>query len=153
MQLVEPSVPLFIWNPFQPLTSIFSLPLNPNLGNSLSAFSYDYLKSKNAVPEGEYILIAGWPVQVLVPNSPLVEEALQEAVESDVEGESAWVFRPEHLAAIALQTGRGKDKSRLLEFIEQDALDTERFLDLIQKHHLTDKWETFKQQFLGADKP
>lgn len=129
--------------------------LEPQPGQFLISLQpvYDYLKSKNAVPEGEYILIAGWPVQVLVPNSPLVEEALQEAVESDVEGEPAWVFRPEHLAAIALQTGRGKDKSRLLEFIEQDALDTERFLSLIQKHHLTDKWETFKQQFLGADKP
>lgn len=129
--------------------------LEPQPGQFLISLQpvYDYLKSKNAVPEGEYILIAGWPVQVLMPNSPLVEEALQEAVESDVEGEAAWVFRPEYLAAIALQTGRGKDKSRLLEFIEQDALDTERFLSLVQKHHLGEKWATFKKQFLGDDRP
>lgn len=129
--------------------------LEPQPGQFLISLQpvYDYLKNKNAVPEGEYILISGWPVQVLVPNSPLVEEALQEAVESDVEGEPAWVFRPEHLAAIALQTGRGKDKSRLLEFIEQDAIDTERFLSLVQKHHLSEKWAIFKQQFLGDDRP
>lgn len=114
---------------------------------------FDYLKSKNAVPEGEYILIAGWPVQFLVPDSPLVAEALTEAVQSDVDGEPAWVFRPEYLAAIALQTGRAKDKNRLLEFIDQKALDSERFLKIVQKHHLTNKWKQFEQQFLGDDNP
>ncbi|OGR08037.1 MAG: hypothetical protein A2511_17570 [Deltaproteobacteria bacterium RIFOXYD12_FULL_50_9] len=112
---------------------------------------FDYLKAKNAVPEGEYILFAGWPIQFLVPNSPLVEEALTEAVQTDVDGEPAWVFRPEYLAAIALQLGRAKDKNRLLEFIEQKALDLERFLKIVQNHQLTNKWKQFEQQFLGAD--
>ncbi|RPJ17161.1 MAG: hypothetical protein EHM30_04395 [Desulfobacteraceae bacterium] len=67
-----------------------------------------------------------------MPDSPLVEEALTEAVQSDVDGEPAWVFRPEYLATIALQTGRAKDKNRLLEFIEQKALDLERFLNIVK---------------------
>jgi hypothetical protein len=114
---------------------------------------FDYLKSKNFVPEGEYILIAGWPVQFLTPDSPLVAEALIEAVRSDVDGEPAWVFGPEYLAAIALKTGRAKDKNRLLEFIEQKALDMERFLKIVQKHHLANEWKRFEQQFMGGDKP
>lgn len=114
---------------------------------------FDYLKAKNAVPEGEYILVAGWPIQFLVPDSPLAEEALSEAVQSEVDGEPAWVFRPEYLAAIALQLGRAKDKNRLLEFIEQKALDSELFLQIVHEHHLADKWRRFEQQFSGTDNP
>lgn len=88
-----------------------------------------------------------------MPDSPLVAEALTEAVQSDVDGEPAWVFRPEYLAAIALQTGRAKDKNRLLEFIDQKALDFERFLKIVQKHHLINKRKQFEQQFLGDDNP
>lgn len=113
---------------------------------------YNYLKTKNAVPEGEYILIAGWPIQFLVPDTPLTEEALTEAVQTDVDGEPTWVFRPEYLAAIALQLYRTKDKNRLLEFIEQKALNSERFFKIVQKHNLVNKWQQFKQQFLGAIK-
>ena len=43
---------------------------------------------------------------------------------NDVEGTPARVLTAEHLAAIALQTGRAKDKARLLQFIESGALDT-----------------------------
>lgn len=114
---------------------------------------FDYLKARNAVQEGEYILIAGWPVQFLAADSPLAEEALSEAVLSDVDGEPAWVLSPEYLAAIALRTGRAKDKNRLLEFIEQKALDLERFLKIVQKHNLMNKWNRFEQQFLGDDNP
>ena len=65
--------------------------------------------------EGEYIVIGGWPVQFLPPTGPLVDEALGQAVETDVEGVRARVFSAEHLAAIALETGRAKDKARLLQ--------------------------------------
>lgn len=126
--------------------------VNPQPGQLLISLEpvYEYLKANNAVPDGEYIFIAGWPVQILVPNSPLVDEALKEAIESDVDGEPVWIFRPEYLATIALQTGRAKDKSRLLEFIEQNAFDSDQFLKLVQNHRLTDKWKLFKQQFLGS---
>jgi len=42
---------------------------------------YDYLKSKGCTTEGEYIVIAGWPVQFLPCRGPLLEEALAQAVE------------------------------------------------------------------------
>ena len=41
-----------------------------------------------------------------------VEEALADAVTVDVDGTPARVFTAEHLAAVALQTGRAKDKAR-----------------------------------------
>jgi hypothetical protein len=113
---------------------------------------FDYLVARGWSMKGEYVMIAGWPVQFLPPTGPLVEEALVEAVEADVEGVPARVFTPEHLAAIALQTGRAKDKARLLQFIEEGALDAARFQAILRRHSLVEAWGKFERQFL-ADTP
>ena len=113
---------------------------------------YDYLTLRGAIPEGEYLVIADWPVQFLPPTGPLVEEALAEAISTDVEGESVWVFTAEHLAAIALETGRAKDKARLLQFVEAGVLDKKRFAAIIGRYGLVESWRRFEEQFLG-DRP
>lgn len=110
---------------------------------------FDYLRTKGGRMEGEYIVIGGWPVQFLPPTGPLVEEALVQAVEADVEGTPARVFTPEYLAAIALQTGRAKDKARLLQFIEAGGLDVDRFQAILARHGLIEPWQKFEGQFLG----
>lgn len=108
---------------------------------------YDYLKARGGLVEGEHITIAGWPVQLLPPISPLVDEALAQAVDRDVEGTPARVFSAEHLAAISLQTGRAKDKARLLQFLEERALDGKRFESIVERHGLRSAWDRFKTQF------
>jgi len=113
---------------------------------------FDYLKARGGRMESESIVIAGWPVQFLPPGTPLVVEALQEAVERDVDGTRARVFTAEHLAAIALQTGRAKDKARLLQFIEAGVLDAAHFQALLARHGLVDAWHKFERQFL-RDEP
>jgi hypothetical protein len=110
---------------------------------------FDYLKTRGGKMDGEYIVVAGWPVQFLPAASPLTGEALAQAVEKDVAGVSARVFTAEHLAAIALQTGRAKDKTRLLQFIEAGALDLARFQAIISRHDLLGAWQRFEKQFLG----
>jgi hypothetical protein len=110
---------------------------------------FDYLKASGCTMEGEHILIAGWPVQFLPPTGPLVEEALREAVSHNVDAIPARVFTAEHLAAIALQTGRAKDKARLLQFVESGTLDAARFQAILARHGLTDAWKRFERQFLG----
>jgi hypothetical protein len=112
---------------------------------------FDYLTARGGIVEGEYVVIAGWPVQFLPPTSPLVDEALAQAVTVDVEGTPARVFTAEHLAAIALQTGRAKDHARLLQFIEAAALDTQRFQAVLQQHALVERWQTFEQKFLRGE--
>jgi hypothetical protein len=110
---------------------------------------FDYLKARGGMVQGEYIVVSGWPVQFLPPGTPLVVEALREAVERDVDGTPACVFTAEHLAAIALQTGRAKDKARLLQFIEAGALDTARFQAILARHGLVDAWGKFERQYLS----
>ena len=109
----------------------------------------DYLKARGCTMQGEYVVIGGWPVQFLPPVSALVEEALAQAAEVDVEGVRARVFTAEHLAAIALETGRAKDKTRLLQFIEEGAIDAARFQAIVERYNLGDAWARFERQFLG----
>ncbi len=111
---------------------------------------FDYLAARGCQMEGEYVVIAGWPVQFLPPTGPLVEEALAEAVTIPVGAIPARVFTAEHLAAIALQVGRAKDKARLLQFIEAGVLDAERFQAILARHQLTDAWQRFSRQFLDT---
>jgi len=109
---------------------------------------FNYLKPRGGEMKGEYIVIGGWPVQFLPPVTPLVEEALKEAVARDVDGVTAQIFTAGHLAAIALQTGRPKDKARLLQFIQARILDDDRFQAILIRHNLIDAWRKFQRQFL-----
>jgi hypothetical protein len=109
---------------------------------------FDYLTARGGVPEGEYIRIGDWPVQFIPASGPLLEEALAQAVKIDVEGTMARVFSAEHLAAIALQTGRARDKARLLQFLEAGVLDAERFQAVLTRHGLGEAWKCFESQFL-----
>lgn len=110
---------------------------------------FDYLTRRGATVEGEYLVIAGWPVRFLPPGGPLGDEALARARETDVEGDPTHVFTAEHLAALALQTGRAKDKARLLQFIEAGALDADAFEAILKRHGLLEPWRRFEQQFLS----
>jgi hypothetical protein len=111
---------------------------------------FKYLTERGARIEGEYVIIADWPVQFLPPTGPLVEEALAEAVEFEVEEIRTRVFTAEHLAAIALQTGRPKDKARLLQFTESDTLSWVRFQSILERHALAGSWRKFEQHFLES---
>lgn len=108
---------------------------------------YEYLKTQGGVVEGEHIIIADTPVQFLPPPSLLAEEALANPIQRDIDGTPAHVFKAEYIAAIALELGRMKDKLRLSQFIEEDALDMVFFETLLTKYDLGQKWRLFKQQF------
>jgi hypothetical protein len=61
------------------------------------------------------------------------------------------VFTAEHLAAVALQTGRAKDKTRLLQFVESEAMDMTWFLEILTRHDLLGRWRVFEQAFLRGE--
>ena len=109
---------------------------------------YDYLTSRGHKIDREYLVIEGWPVQFLPPADALEEEALQGAVEVEIEGTRTWVITAEHLAAIALKTGRAKDFARLLQFVEAGVLDVNKLDTILERHGLTEKWRQFGVKFL-----
>jgi hypothetical protein len=110
---------------------------------------YDYLTTRGFKTEKEYIVIEKWPVQFLPPGNALVEEALAQAVETEVEGAKTRVMTAEHLVAIALQTGRAKDFSRILQFIESGTIDAGKLKTILARHELVAKWQQFEHKFTG----
>ena len=73
------------------------------------------------------------------------------AVSFDVEEVPTRVFSAEHLACIALETGRPKDKARLLQFIEAGILDEPVLRAMMIRHNLEEKWRRFEDQFLRGE--
>jgi len=127
-----------------------SLPAEP--GRALLSLTpiYEFMQARGGRQKGEYIVIDGWPVQFLPSADALDEEALAEAVETDVEGVKTWVMTAEHLAAIALRTGRSKDHNRILQFLEQRALDKQKLQRIVMRHGLASKWQRFARTYLGG---
>jgi hypothetical protein len=96
-----------------------------------------------------FLVFGGWPVQFVPAADELDLEAVRESVPTDVEGTQTFVMTAEHLAAIALRTGRAKDHNRILQFLEQNTLDKARLRDILQRHGLTTKWQQFERRYLG----
>lgn len=108
---------------------------------------FAFVRERGGTLEGEYAVIGGWPVQFLGPPGALGAEALERAVTVEADGVSVRVLGAEHLAAIALQTGRAKDKARLLMFLQSDNFDRITFIDIAERHQLAPAWSAFKAEF------
>lgn len=123
-------------------------PLSPSGLINISPI-YNYLIERGYQPEGEAVNIEGWPVQFLPAFNLLTEEALSNAVEVAYGAMTTRVFTAEYLGTIMLYTGRAKDHSRLLQLLTEGTVNHALFLDLIARHGLEAKWETFKRRFLN----
>ena len=109
---------------------------------------YAYLKARGGIEQDEYIVLDGWPVQFLPPANELEKEAVEKSVEIILEGVKTRVMTAEHLTAIALRTGRAKDQIRVLQFVEQNAVDREKLQGILERHGLIAQWKRFEQQHL-----
>ena len=106
---------------------------------------YAYFTSRGAVVQNEHLVIADWPVQFLPATTPLVDDAIAHPMHMVVDGQRVAVISQEHLAAIALETGRMKDKVRLAQFLESGSFGLSRFSALVERFDLTEKWARFSK--------
>ncbi|HEY3763225.1 MAG TPA: hypothetical protein VGN23_15875 [Verrucomicrobiae bacterium] len=109
---------------------------------------YSYLKARGCKSEKEHIIIEDWQVQFLPTVDALDEEALTQAVEANVDGVKTRVMTAEHLTAIAIRTGRPKDKVRVAQFFESGVLDEAKLNSILKRHDLLAKWEQVKDKYL-----
>ena len=86
--------------------------------------------------EKECVIIHGLPVQFIVVSSALESEALQRAQVERWEDKQVRVMRPEHLAALAMQTGRPKDRARVVYLLSLPQFDRAFFEEIIERHGL-----------------
>lgn len=59
-----------------------------------------------------------------------------------------FIIRPEYLMAIMLQTYRSKDRERLLLFFNQADYSQSVFEEILNNHHLTEKYELFRKKYI-----
>ena len=112
---------------------------------------YEHLRKKGfATFEHEGIVIEGIPVQFLPAAKPLLLDAFREAHEESVAGVPTRIMCFEHLAAIMLDTGRPKDKLRLVQCWESPALDREKFQVICSNHGLQKDWENFHARYIDS---
>ncbi len=109
---------------------------------------YEYLAKLGYATEGESVNIEGWPVQFLPVYNPLIEEAMEKAIEVKFGEIPTRVFSAEYLAAIMLETGRPKDHARLTQFFEFDAVNKSVLEDIVKRFGLQREWEDFQRLYL-----
>lgn len=110
---------------------------------------YMWANKNQLKTEGEHIVIAGIPVQFLLPYNDLVTEALANKLKVILFDEPTYILRAEYLMAIMLQTGRASDLERLTRFINESDYDKSKFNDIIQRFELLDKYDSFMKKING----
>jgi len=100
---------------------------------------YDALIALGGQVDREYVRFGNWPVQILTDANALIAEAIREAADTDYDGIPTRVFMPEHLCAIALQTGRSKDYARVILFLEENEVDLDALSALAVRFGLSER--------------
>jgi len=118
------------------------LPVSPGGLLTLSPL-YDALRVRGYRDHGACVEIEGVPVQFLPAYNQLVQEALDHAREVLYEDTPTRVLRAEHLAAIAVQTGRQKDRERVRLLIEHADMDQDYLRNILILHGLEDRWKAW----------
>jgi hypothetical protein len=110
---------------------------------------FSYLAGKGYTQhEDEAIVVEGWPVQFLPVANDLQEQALVAAGQIELRAGSAEtviarLLKPEYLVAIGLSVGRPKDLVRIVQFLDEDAVDVDALCSVLSRHKLRFAWQTF----------
>ena len=102
-------------------------------------------------------IIDQWPVQFLPVASELDQEALDRAIEVDIDlsGDyplKARTLSAEHIVAIAVKLARLKDLARAQAFLDEEAVDFAALKGVLERHHLMASWLKFCAQ-AGIENP
>jgi hypothetical protein len=100
---------------------------------------YEALSQQGGIIEREYVRFGEWPLQILTDYTPLVAEAILSARTVTFDGIPTRVFTAEHLCAIALDTGRGKDFLRVASFLDQRAVNEALLQTLLARFQLSSR--------------
>lgn len=121
---------------------VFFLPIRQSL--DILSPVYDFLKQRGHRPLREHVQIHGVPVQFIPAYNDLVEEAVREAVRCKHGAVETRVLRPEHLIAVGIQTGRPKDRERVVLLVAQSTFSRRLLKAILRRHGLYEKFLALK---------
>lgn len=109
---------------------------------------YAYCRERGYEPEGEAIRVGDWPVQFVPVYDTLTQESVEQAETGDMDGEPLRVVRADHLALMAIKTGRTKDYLRVVALLEAKATTEDDITSLAAQHDLSPLWQAFQKRYL-----
>jgi hypothetical protein len=98
---------------------------------------YDWARRRGFGVDAEHILVHGVPVQFLPAHNELAEAAVHSARTLDYGGVPVRVIDPEHLVALAFQTGGRRRRERAWQMLDAGAVDRQRLRTLLAAHGVT----------------
>ncbi|MFV2074431.1 MAG: hypothetical protein ACC742_17545 [Thermoanaerobaculales bacterium] len=101
---------------------------------------YAWLQARGFEPRAEHVIIHGVPVQLIPAYNDLVEAAVTRARVLDYDDVAVRVTPPEHLIAIAFQTGGGKRRERAFQLLETADIDRDILDDLLRRFGIQAPW-------------
>ncbi len=125
---------------------IFFIPAKEGLDELAPIYAFAH--GRGYADQAEALLVEGFPVQFIPAYNDLVREAVTEAATLKYRDVEAKVVKAEYLAAIALQTGRPKDRERVVRLLEGEAIDRTLLARILEMHGLTDRLKKLEG---GAD--
>jgi hypothetical protein len=116
---------------------VFFLPVKEGLDEL--APIYEFARSRAYAEQAEALVIEGFPVQFIPAYNDLVREAVADPATLSYRGVKAQVVKAEYLAAIALQTGRAKDRERVVRLLDCGAMDRVVLDGILRRHGLEEQ--------------
>jgi hypothetical protein len=111
---------------------------------------YEYLiYIRRAEPQGQYLIIDGFPVLFLVPYDDLSRDAFEQTVMISYKSVSFKIARLEHLMAIMIQLNKPKYRERLRLLLEEKIFEESYLNTLLERFGLIKRWEILKIQLNG----
>ena len=101
---------------------------------------YAWLESRGFEPRAEHVIIHDVPVQLIPAYNGLVEAAITEARVHDYDDVPVRVTPPEHLVAIAFQTGGRKRRERAFQLLETADIDRDLLDGLLSRYGIEESW-------------
>jgi len=123
---------------------IFFIPAKEGL--DVLAPIYEYAKERGFSTQAESILIEGFPVQFIPAYNDLIREAVENAATLRYRDVEARVVTAEYLAAVALQTGRAKDRERVVRLLDGAVIDRAILGRILESFGLVDKFKKIEKQ-------
>ena len=99
---------------------------------------YEYCRERGFTEQAETILIEGFPVQFIPAYNDLVREAVENAATLKYRDVEARVVTAEYLTAIALQTGRAKDRERVIRLLDEAEIDRAVLNRILESYGLSE---------------
>ena len=101
---------------------------------------YAWLEARGFVPKAEHVVVHGVPVQLIPAYNDLVEDAIAQARQLDYDAVPVRVAPPEHLIALAFQTGGMKRRERAFQLLETTDIDRDTLRELLSRHGIEPPW-------------